>query len=337
MFIMMNAARLGVGLQGLAQGEVAYQNAAAYAKDRRQGRALKPEDRDPDAKADNLLVHPDVRRMLLEARAWNEAARALVLWGSLQVDLARHSPDEAERERAEDLVGLLTPVIKSYLTDKGFAGRGRGAAGVRRPRLYPRTWHGTVRPRRPHRPDLRRHQRRPGDGPGRPQAAARERPRRSAPCSRPSRPTSPRPRRRAIRPGSRPRSSPRSPTSRRRPCGLPRTAWPTPTMPAPGAYAYQDLMGLVAFGWMWLKLAERGQARDRRGPGRAVPRHQAPPRRILRQARALGLNRAPSQGRGRRRDGDAGAGRGVLVTTNQRARRRLQIPAKWTGSRRRAV
>ena len=120
MFIMMNAARLGVGLQGLAQGEVAYQNAAAYAKDRRQGRALADSERDPDAKADPIIVHPDVRRMLMEAKAWNEAGRALVLWGALQVDLARRSPDEAERQRADDLLGLLTPVIKGYLTDKGF-------------------------------------------------------------------------------------------------------------------------------------------------------------------------------------------------------------------------
>ena len=120
MFIMMNAARLGVGLQGLAQGEVAYQNAAAYAKDRRQGRALHQEARDANAKADPLLVHPDVRRMLLEARAYNEAGRALVLWGALQVDLMRRSPDEAERQLADDLLGLITPVIKGFLTDKGF-------------------------------------------------------------------------------------------------------------------------------------------------------------------------------------------------------------------------
>ena len=120
MFIMMNAARLGVGLQGLAQGEVAYQNAVAYAKDRRQGRALKPEDRDANAKADSLFVHPDVRRMLMEARAFNEGARALILWGALQVDLTRKSQDEKEREAADDLVSLLTPVIKGYLTDKGF-------------------------------------------------------------------------------------------------------------------------------------------------------------------------------------------------------------------------
>jgi alkylation response protein AidB-like acyl-CoA dehydrogenase len=120
MFIMMNAARLGVGLQGLAQGEVAYQNAAAYAKERRQGKALREDEREQGAKADVLLVHPDVRRMLMEARAYNQAARALVLWGALQVDLMRRSPDEAERQQADDLLGLITPVIKGYLTDKGF-------------------------------------------------------------------------------------------------------------------------------------------------------------------------------------------------------------------------
>ena len=120
MFIMMNAARLGVGLQGLAQGEVAYQNAVIYAKDRRQGRALKPEARDPDAKADSLMVHPDVRRMLMEARAFNEAARALLLWGSLQVDLSHKAATEEERIAADDIISVLTPVIKGYLTDRGF-------------------------------------------------------------------------------------------------------------------------------------------------------------------------------------------------------------------------
>ena len=120
MFIMMNAARLGVGLQGLAQGEVAYQNAVAYAKDRRQGRALVPDQRDADAKADTLFVHPDVRRMLLEGKAFNEAARALVLWGALQVDLSRQAQTEDERQSADDLISLLTPVIKGYLTDRGF-------------------------------------------------------------------------------------------------------------------------------------------------------------------------------------------------------------------------
>jgi alkylation response protein AidB-like acyl-CoA dehydrogenase len=120
MFIMMNAARLGVGLQGLAQGEVAYQNAVAYAKDRRQGRALLPDKRDPNAKADTLFVHPDVRRMLMEAKAFNEGARAFVLWGALQVDLAHKAATEEERQSADDLISLLTPVIKGYLTDRGF-------------------------------------------------------------------------------------------------------------------------------------------------------------------------------------------------------------------------
>src|SRR5688500_2958462 len=117
---MMTAARLGVGLQGLAQGEVAYQNALAYAKDRRQGRALVPDEREPDAKADPIIVHPDVRRMLMEMKSFNEAARALVLWGALQVDIFRRAQTEEERVAAEDLLGLLTPVIKGYLTDKGF-------------------------------------------------------------------------------------------------------------------------------------------------------------------------------------------------------------------------
>jgi alkylation response protein AidB-like acyl-CoA dehydrogenase len=120
MFIMMNAARLGVGLQGLAQGEVAYQNAVNYARERRQGKALREDERDPDVKAQPIVVHPDVRRMLMQMRCWNEGARALVLWGSLQVDLMRRSPDEQDRQNAEDLLGLLTPVIKGYLTDKGF-------------------------------------------------------------------------------------------------------------------------------------------------------------------------------------------------------------------------
>ncbi|MDX3910117.1 MAG: acyl-CoA dehydrogenase C-terminal domain-containing protein [Sphingobium sp.] len=119
MFIMMNAARLGVGLQGLAQGEVAYQNAVQYAKDRRQGRALTGP-AEPGEKADTLFVHPDVRRMLMDAKALTEGLRALCLWGALQVDLAKLAQTEEERQTAEDLISLLTPVIKGYGTDKGF-------------------------------------------------------------------------------------------------------------------------------------------------------------------------------------------------------------------------
>ena len=119
MFIMMNAARLGVGLQGMALGEVAYQNAVHYAKDRRQGRALTGK-AEPEQKADTLFVHPDVRRMLMEAKALTEGLRALILWGGLQVDLAHKGATEEERQAADDVLQLLTPVIKGYGTDKGF-------------------------------------------------------------------------------------------------------------------------------------------------------------------------------------------------------------------------
>jgi alkylation response protein AidB-like acyl-CoA dehydrogenase len=119
MFIMMNAARLGVGLQGLGQAEVAYQNAVAYAHERRQGRALTGPV-DPQEKADPLFVHADIRRMLMDAKALTEGLRALCLWGALQVDLSHHAATEEERQIADDLIGLLTPVIKGYGTDKGF-------------------------------------------------------------------------------------------------------------------------------------------------------------------------------------------------------------------------
>jgi len=119
MFIMMNAARLGVGIQGLAQAEVAYQNAVKYAGERRQGRALTGA-AEPAEKADTLFVHPDVRRMLMDAKAFTEAMRALCMWGALQVDLSHKAASEEERQKADDLISLLTPVIKGYGTDKGY-------------------------------------------------------------------------------------------------------------------------------------------------------------------------------------------------------------------------
>ncbi len=119
MFIMMNAARLGVGVQGLAQGEVAYQNGLVYAKERRQGRSLTGA-KEPLEKADPIIVHPDVRRMLMEAKALTEGLRALCLWGALQVDLAHAAQTEEERQAADDLISLLTPVIKGYGTDMGY-------------------------------------------------------------------------------------------------------------------------------------------------------------------------------------------------------------------------
>lgn len=119
MFVMMNEARLGVAIQGLAQSEVAYQNAVAYARERLQGRSLTGA-KDPDKPADPILVHPDVRRSLLSIRAFNEAARALVLWTALKSDVAHRSGDAAEKQAADDQLGLLTPVLKGVLTDVGF-------------------------------------------------------------------------------------------------------------------------------------------------------------------------------------------------------------------------
>ncbi len=120
MFTMMNETRLGVGVQGLALSEVAYQNAAAYAKDRLAGRALSGA-KFPQQPADPIIVHPDVRRMLMTIRAFNEAARALVLWTALKSDVAHRSEDAKERQAADDRLGLMTPVIKGVLTDQGFA------------------------------------------------------------------------------------------------------------------------------------------------------------------------------------------------------------------------
>ncbi len=119
MFVMMNEARLGVAIQGLALSEVAYQNAAAYARERLQGRSLAGS-KNPGGKADPIIVHPDVRRMLLEIRAFNEAARGLALGAALDSDVAHRSRDAAARQAAEDRLGLLTPVLKGVFTDLGF-------------------------------------------------------------------------------------------------------------------------------------------------------------------------------------------------------------------------
>jgi alkylation response protein AidB-like acyl-CoA dehydrogenase len=118
MFVMMNEARLGTGLQGLAIGTAAYQAAVEFAHDRLQGRSLTGA-KNPSGPADSILVHPDVRRMLLEAKAFVEGGQAFTLWTALQADL-QHSDDEATATKARDYMGLITPVLKAYLTDKGF-------------------------------------------------------------------------------------------------------------------------------------------------------------------------------------------------------------------------
>jgi alkylation response protein AidB-like acyl-CoA dehydrogenase len=119
MFVMMNAARLGVGNQSLGLTEVAYQNAAAYAKERRQMRALSGP-KEPDQPADTIIVHPDVRKMLLTARAYAEGGRAMAIYTALLIDRELSAEDEAERRDAAELVALLTPIIKAFLTDNGW-------------------------------------------------------------------------------------------------------------------------------------------------------------------------------------------------------------------------
>jgi len=119
MFVMMNAARLGVGMQGLGLTEVAYQNAAIYAKDRLQMRSLSGV-KAKDKPADPIIVHPDVRKMLLTARAYAEGGRALAMWTTLQLDKELASADEDERKECADLVALVTPIVKAFLTDNAW-------------------------------------------------------------------------------------------------------------------------------------------------------------------------------------------------------------------------
>jgi alkylation response protein AidB-like acyl-CoA dehydrogenase len=119
MFVMMNEARLGVAIQGLAQSEAAYQNALAYAKERLQGRALSGA-KHPEKSADPIIVHPDIRRALMEIKAFNEAARCLAISAALDNDTAHRAEDEKARQIAEDRLGLLTPVLKGVFTDMAF-------------------------------------------------------------------------------------------------------------------------------------------------------------------------------------------------------------------------
>ncbi|QOW20361.1 acyl-CoA dehydrogenase C-terminal domain-containing protein [Lysobacter ciconiae] len=118
MFTMMNAARLAVGLQGLGLSDRAYQNALAYARERLQMRSLSGP-KFPDKPADPIIVHPDVRRMLLTCKALVEGGRAMSYHAGLQIDVAHNSPDEAQRKQADDLVGFITPIVKACLTEWG--------------------------------------------------------------------------------------------------------------------------------------------------------------------------------------------------------------------------
>lgn len=120
MFTMMNMARLYVGIEGIGLGEIAYQTALAFAKDRRQGRSLNKERREMDKPADNILVHPDVRRMFLNIKSTNQALRMLAVEVGVEAEKAHHHEDEKVREESDDFVQLMTPIIKSYGTERGF-------------------------------------------------------------------------------------------------------------------------------------------------------------------------------------------------------------------------
>ncbi len=119
MFTMMNTERVSVGVQGLGVGEAAYQSAVYYAKDRLQGRSLSGV-KNPGGPADPIIVHPDVRRMLMTMRAYNEGCRAITAWVSRALDAEKHATDPEARQRAEDFVALMTPVVKALFTDLGF-------------------------------------------------------------------------------------------------------------------------------------------------------------------------------------------------------------------------
>ncbi len=125
MFAMMNTERLSVGIQGLGLGEASYQGAVAYARERLQGRALNGV-KHPDKPADPIIVHPDVRRMLLTQRATMEGCRALGMWAAKSLDLQEHHPDPAVRQESEDFVALITPIIKALMTDLGFEAANHG-------------------------------------------------------------------------------------------------------------------------------------------------------------------------------------------------------------------
>ena len=170
MFTMMNTERVSVGVQGLGINEIAYQSAVAYAKERLQGRSLSGAKR-PDLPADPIIVHPDVRRMLMTMRVYAEGCRALGQWCARALDAEKHSDDPEVKQRAGDFVALMTPVVKAIFTDFGFdaanlAVQTYGGHGYIRE-------HGVEQFARdsPDRDDLRGHQRRPGARPRRPQAA----------------------------------------------------------------------------------------------------------------------------------------------------------------------
>ena len=331
MFIMMNAARLGVGLQGLAQGEVAYQNAVAYAKERRQGRALKPEDRDPNAKADTLFVHPDVRRMLMDAKAFTEGGARADAVGRASGRPSRKAQTEEERLAADDLISLLTPVIKGYLTDRGFetavnASRCSAGTAISANGAWSSSSATPASPRSTKAPTASR--RWTWSAASWPRTAAGR-------CG----------------PSSRWSAANRRGEGRGRPAGIAEplekaigelqaaTMWlvqngmANPNNAGAGAYAYMQMMGIVSLGWMWLRWPACRRGSRTTPARRPSTKPKSPPRAISPSGTGCGRRAAP-QGRGRRRKPDGAAGRGVLRASWPCCRahtRAWSIVHRWLG------
>ena len=231
MFTMMNNARLSVGLEGLALAERAYQDALRYAQERRQGRAAGA----PAGEQSPIIEHPDVRRMLLTMKASIEAMRALIYTNAVSIDLARHHPDPAERRGPAGAGRPADADLQGLVHRPRRRGDLARPPGLRRHGLHRGDRRGPALARRPHHPDLRGHQRHPGHGPGRAQAADARRRR----GGRPAGPDARRSTRSWPRPApSWPRSGPRWPAGLtrcgKRPAGSCPTAWPSPATPWPG-------------------------------------------------------------------------------------------------------
>ena len=269
MFTMMNEARLGVGIQGLALSEVATPERrglrprapAGEGADRRRPTRAPP--------ADTIIVHPDIRRTLAAIRGFNIAARALALETALDADIAARSPDEKARQRRRGSAGPADAGRQGRAHRPRLRQRRRRPAGLRRPRLHRRDRHRAVRPRRPHRHDLRGRQRHPGARSRRPQAAPRRRPRRHGVLQGSRR----------LHQGARRRGAGAVRRAAEEGAGRSagghhvvhgRTPWPSPTTPAPAPPTIMHLFGLVALGYMWARIAVASH--ERSPPATHTPR-----------------------------------------------------------------
>ena len=259
MFTMMNDARLDVGMQGLAIAETAYQSAVAYARERLQGRALSGA-KQPDRPADPIIVHPDVRRMLLTMRASTEGARALAYWVGMALDLAKRHPDPQARQDGRRPDRAADADHQGVLHRSGLGVRQPRHPGLRRPRLHQRMGHGAAGARCPHHPALRGHERHPGARPGRAQARRALRPlaaRVLPPGDGVHRAAAGRSRAGRIRAAARQSlCAPAAGHAARRPQGL-----RDPNEAGAASYDYLRLFALVALAYLWARMVEVAKAK----------------------------------------------------------------------------